>query len=231
MRSLKTIIGAVGALLLVVGIIAVQGGISEGVGGVRAFFVSFADRAFSYGELARVRTEIEALHAERAALLEAGIPPFSADLKKVPVYSRYPYGVSGLLMIAAGSDDGILEGFPVLVTPGTLLGKVTRVEQKRSEVMTIWNPAWRSSVRFATSDTKALLQGGESPLLTLIPRGKEPAEHTRVVSVDPAFPFGLFMGARGAMREDEAEPWRTASLEMPYNESDLEEVLVLMNFP
>ena len=231
MRSLKTVIGAVGALLLAVLIIAVQGRVFNGTSEVRAFFASFADRAFSYGELAQLRTEIEALRAERATLIEAGIPPFSADLRKAPVYSRYPYGVEGLLTIALGANDGIKEGFPVLATPGTLLGKVTRVERTRSEVVTIFNPSWRSSVQLGTNGTKALLEGGESPRLTLIPRGKEPSEHARVVSVDSAFPFGLFVGASGAVMDETTEPWRTAPLETPYEESDLMEVLVLMNFP
>ncbi|MFH0806765.1 MAG: rod shape-determining protein MreC [Candidatus Brennerbacteria bacterium] len=231
MRSLKTVIGAIAALVLGVLIIVMQGNMFEGVGDVRAFFASFTDRTFSYGELSRLRTEVEALRAERAVLIEAGIPPFSADLRKAPVYSRYPYGAEGLLTIALGAHDGIKEGFPVFATPGTLLGRVTRVEQTRSEVMTIFNPAWRSSVRFGTSDVKALLEGGESPRLTLIPRGKELAEHTRVVSVDPTFPFGLFIGTSGAVQEETAEPWRTAAFEAPYRESDLEEVLVLVNFP
>lgn len=230
MRSLKTVIGAIGALLLAVLIIFSQSEVFKGVSGIRAVFSSFTDRAFSYGELARVRTEVEALRAERATLLEAGIPPFSADLQKVPVFSRYPYGAEGLLTIAAGANEGIKEGFPVLATPGTLLGKVTRVERTRSEVTTIFNPSWRSSVRFGASDTKALLEGGESPRLTLIPRGKELAEHTRVVNIDPAFPFGLFVGTSGALVDEAAEPWRAAPLQAPYQEADLGEVLVLMNF-
>lgn len=231
MRSLKTVIGAIAALLLVVIVVAMQGNVFEGAGGVRAFLKSFTDRAFSYGELARLRTEVEALRTERAVLLEAGIPPFSADLKRFPVHSRYPYGAEGLLTIAGGVEEGVKEGAPVLATPGTLLGKVTRVERSQSEVMTIWNPAWRSSVGFESTGTKALLEGGESPLITLIPRGKEPAEHTRVMNVDPAFPFGLFLGVVGAMEEDRADPWREAPLEASYHESDLLEVLVLVNFP
>ncbi|MDP3975091.1 MAG: rod shape-determining protein MreC [Candidatus Jorgensenbacteria bacterium] len=229
MRSLKTVIGVISALLLVVFFVVAQGPVSERVQGVRAFFKSFTDRAFSYSELVRVRTENEALRAERAILLEVGIPIFSSDLRKVPIYSRYPYGVQGLLTIAAGSDEGISEGMTVLATPGTLLGKVTRVERTRSEVMTTFNPAWRSSVRFEGGNTKALLTGGETPLLTLIPRGKELAEHTRVVNVDPAFPYGLFVGTLGEMSNDEDEPWRSAPLETPYEESDLREALVPIN--
>lgn len=231
MRSLKTIVGTIGALMLVIAIVMAQERTFDGMSGVRAFFSSFIDRAFSYEELSLARTELAALRVERATLIEAGIPPFSADLRKIPVYSRYPYGVGGLLTIAGGSESGIKEGFPVFATPGTFLGKVTRVERARSEVMTIFNPAWRSSVRFGTSDTKALLEGGESPLLTLIPRGKEPAELTGVINIDPAFPFGIFMGMSGTVKGDGAEPWNMASLEVPYRESDLQEVLVLVNFP
>lgn len=231
MRSLKTVIGAVAALLLGAFFIVAQGQVSGVAHNVRIFFTSLADRAFSYDELSRLRAEVEALRTERATIIEAGIPPFSADLRKAPIYSRYPYGAEGLLTIALGTNDGVEEGFPVFATPGTLLGKVTRVEQRKSEVVTIFNPAWRSSVRLGTGDTKALLAGGGTPRLTLIPRGKQLAEHAAVTSVDPAFPFGLFLGSSGAIVDEEGEPWRTAPLEVPYRESDLQEVLVLMNFP
>lgn len=231
MRSLKTVIGAVAAMLLVVLFVAAQGSVIRGARSTRAFFESLIDRAFSYEEISLLRTEVEALRSERVTLLEAGIPPFSANLVKVPVHSRYPYGTEGLLMIAGGSDMGVKEGAPVLATPGTLLGRVTRVERARSEVMTVWNPAWRSSVRFEGSTAKALLEGGETPRLTLIPRAARPGEQTRVVNVDPAFPFGLFLGISGTITGSDAEPWYEAPLEMTYHESDLEEVLVLVNFP
>ena len=231
MRSLKTVVGAITALLLLALIVSVQGDTFRSAHDLRTFLASFTDRAFSYGELVRLRTEAEALRAERATLLEAGIPPFSAELMKVPIYSRYPYGTEGLLMIAGGSDTGVREGAPVLATPGTLLGKVTRVRRARSEIITIFNPAWRSSVRFEGSGTKALLEGGASPLLTLIPRAARPVPHTRVVNVDPAFPFGLFLGAAGGAEGSGVEPWYEAPLETPYRESDLAEVLVLVNFP
>lgn len=230
MRSLKAIIGISIALFIVVLLAVLHGPIFQGVSGIRAFLMSFANRAFSYEEFVRMRTEVEALRAERATLLEAGIPPFSAALRKVPVYSRYPYGAEGLLTIAGGSVDGIREGLPVLVTPGTLLGRVTRVERARSEVTTIFNSAWRSSVRFEGGDAKALLEGGETPRLTFIPRGKEPAEHARVVSIDPAFPLGLFVGTAGAVYGTD-EPWKIAPLGTTYREADLREVLVLVNFP
>ncbi len=230
MRSLKTVIGAFVALLLVVFAVWFQGDIFQGI---RRAAISFAGlfAESSYEEVIRLRTEVEALRAERATLLEAGIPPFSEDLRRIPVYSRYPYGAEGILTIAGGENEGIRTGAPVLATPGTLLGKVTKVERSRSEVMTIWSPAWRSSVGFEGVGTKALLEGGESPLLTLIPRGKESSAGTRVVNVDPSFPYGLFLGALGEADEDNEDPWLTATLQVPYGESDLREVLVLVNFP
>jgi cell shape-determining protein MreC len=119
---------------------------------------------------------------------------------------------------------------PVLAAPGTLLGKVTRVERTRSEVTTIFNASWRSSVRFEGTAARALLTGGEKPSLTLIPRGKEPVLHAKVVNVDPSFPYGLFLGTAGEIVEEEESPWRAAPLELTYQEFALAEVLIVVNF-
>lgn len=231
MRSLKAIIGAAAALALAAVLVVGHGAIAEWAHRARAFVRSFADRAFSYGEMVRLRTENEALRAERAALLEAGIPPFSADLMKVPVYSRYPYGAGGALVIAAGSAQGLREGLPVLAAPGVLLGKITRVERTRSEVMTIFHRAWRSSVRAEGGNAHALLEGGETPRVSLIPEGEILSAGTRIVSVDGSFPFGLFIGAAARDAGEADGPWRAALLAAPYRESDLREVLVVTNFP
>ncbi|MBI2279010.1 MAG: hypothetical protein HYU81_03045 [Candidatus Brennerbacteria bacterium] len=232
MRSVKAAISIVAALALIAALVLVQYPAYRAVGAFRAFVKSFADRSFSYEELSRIRTELAALRAERAALLEAGIPPFSADLKKISVYSRYPYGAEGLLTIAAGSDQGLREGLPVLAAPGALLGVVVRVDPARSEVRTIFNPAWRSTVRFEKSGAEALLEGGSAPQLTLIPNEGTFFESERVVNADASFPYGLFMGVRGGDEGIETDdPWRTAPLELTYRESDLREVLVVTNFP
>lgn len=231
MRSFRALIGIAAAAAVVALLILSQSSSFSFLGGVRAWVTSFTDRAFSYGELARLRTENEALRAERETLLKAGIAPFSYDLRKAPVHSRYPYAAQGLITIAVGSDSGVKEGMPVLAAPGALIGKVMRVSRTQSEVMTIFNPAWRSSARFEGSDIKALIAGGETPLLTLIPKGKEPKEHARVVSIDPAFPYGLFLGTAGVKESGSVEPWVSVPLEISYRESDLREVLVLVNFP
>lgn len=230
MRSFGVMIGMGVALFLAALLLSLQGEVAQGIGGVRAFFGSLTNRSFSYDEFLRVRTELEGLRAERAVLLESGLSPFPLGAVKAPVYSRYPYSASGLLMVGVGSSEGVRVDAPVLAAPGVLLGRVSRVERARSEVTTIFHPSWRSSVRFEGSETKALLEGGQSPRLTLIPRGREPAEGTRVVSIDPGFPFGLFIGASGAPVDSE-EPWGTAPLLTTYREDDLREVLVVTNFP
>lgn len=231
MRSLRTVFGFIGAFAVIAFLLFTQASAFRDLGAIRGFFAGLINRGASYDELVRLRVENEALHAERAALLEAGIPPFSYDIHRVPVYSRYPYGTQGIITVAAGSEQGIREGMPVLMNPGALLGKVTRVRGTQSEVMTVWNPAWRSSVRFEKGDAKALVTGGETPQLSLIPKNKVPPVAARVVNDDPSFPYGLFLGTMGALTAAENEPWFSAPLEMPYDELDVREVLILVNFP
>lgn len=231
MRSLKSVFGLVSALAVIALVLAARAEAFSGLGTVRGFIASFMGRSFAYEELVRLRAENEALRAERSTLLEAGIPPFSYNLRRAPVHSRYPFGAQGLFTVAAGSEQGVQEGMPVLAAPGALIGKVTKVTRTQSEVITVWNSAWRSSARFERGEAKALIAGGATPQVTLIPRNQELAGGVRVLSDDPAFPYGLFLGATGELSEEEDSPWFSAPLTLPYAESDMREVLILVDFP
>jgi len=148
--------------------------------------------------------------------------PFSADAEisakeGIYVYSRYPFNDQSVLIIDAGSFDGIEEGTPVFAGERIILGKVKLVREKRSEVETIFNSDWRNSVAIGERRVKASLRGGVPPTLEFIPRDMEINVGDAVLSVSPDFPMNSFIGE---VEEIDLSPdgvWKVATVRVPYN--------------
>lgn len=97
-------------------------------------------------ENSSLRLEVERLEAELGAFREQriavnstsallGATSFEADqLLTAPVLLRDPAPGKRTLLIARGSDDGVIEGQPVLGAGGTLVGLVATVEPTHSWV-------------------------------------------------------------------------------------------------
>lgn len=214
MRSLRRIIFSAAILLLV------------------ALFWSYrfeAAKFFRGGsetEFQSLRLENESLkfQLERLAGQATEATPGSV---RAEVYSSYPFNDQAKIVINKGSSDGLREGLPVLAAPDILFGIITKVEDGLSEVQTVFDPAWRSSVGISPANVKALLIGGPTPVLDFIAKDSLPAAGATVVNLSPEYPYGLLIGRVGEVGNRETEPWATASLQVPYNLNALNEVLVL----
>ncbi|MBI5732870.1 hypothetical protein HY967_02855 [Candidatus Jorgensenbacteria bacterium] len=173
--------------------------------------------------------ENESLRREIAALKDrdGGIN----DYIKLKVYSRYPFNDRSSIVIDGGTDQGILVGAPVLIGDGVLLGKVKSVWQTQSEIMTIFDPDWKSSVVVGDGKTKALLRGGEQPRLEFIPRDNHLKEADSVFNISPELPLHRVIGSLGKIKDLSREVWLSANIEMPYHVEDVLEVTVIKNFP
>ena len=169
-----------------------------------------------------LKTELETLREKDGAVRD-----FYATAK---IYSRYPFNDRRLLTINLGEGSGMRVGMPVLVREGVLLGKISEVFGRQSSVETIFDPAWRSSV-VIDKDTKALLEGGVMPKLTLISRDSTVGEGARVLNTSPEFPLELFVGEIKEVAPASDDVWLTAKVDTLYDIDDLDEVLVVTNFP
>jgi cell shape-determining protein MreC len=151
-----------------------------------------------------------------APVFALGIGPYRHDLK-----------------LALGSSSGIAPGATVIVSaegsPNVLVGRVRDAGASSAVVETISSPEWKSAVRIGTSSVDALLVGGLSPMLTLIPKGAPIAEGDAVVSADAAFPYGLVVGTVTDLRDAEDGVLREATLATPYALSGLRAVDVMMS--
>lgn len=153
------------------------------------------------------------------------------EYKIARVYSRYPFNDSSFIVIDVGSDDGIKEHMPVFVEKGILLGRVRTVKRTQSEVETIFNSSWKTSVSIGSSSQKAIYVGGNKPIIDLLSKESDVSSGDIVFSISPEFPFGSILGKIDSVSFSSYEPWKQAKIDSLFNLDDFSMVYVLLNFP
>jgi len=175
--------------------------------------------------------ENESLRAELRAANATSTVTGRYHYRVAEVYSRYPYNDEGMLAVDAGSADGIRVGMPVVEAEGVLLGKVVRVERTESEVQTIFSPDWKSSVAVGTSSVKAVLEGGITPTLSLIPKGTAVGNGDEITNISPDYPFGAYVGEVNGIRAVPNDVWQTADVGTSFKLEGVTEALIVLDFP
>lgn len=145
------------------------------------------------------------------------------------VYAAYPLNYQQDLLIGGGEAAGIKAGNIVLLQDsGTLLGRVEEVFKNTARVRTVFDPSWRSAARIGTSSVDALLEGGVTPRLTLIPKEATFLPGDSVYNADQQFPYGLSLGVTGAVNDVSGGVFKEAVLAVPY---DINTVRIVSVFP
>lgn len=155
----------------------------------------------------------------------------NSSYKNGNIYSEYPFNDRRLLVIDLGSKDGIKPGMPVITYDHTLIGKINSVTASESAVQTIFDPAWQSSVAIGEKRVKAVLKGGNSPSLELIPKDSVFSGGETVVNISKELPYNFLLGEIVGMSLVSNEVWQTAKLKMLYDLENLSQVRVVLNFP
>ncbi|MEK7110276.1 MAG: rod shape-determining protein MreC [Patescibacteria group bacterium] len=188
--------------------------------------------------LARENTALKTRIAESEAL--ARTTAVLGDSAHVPVfvYSRYPFSFKNELLIAAGSENGLVVGVPVFLpvvsgaspspdTVGTILiGKVKGVFKRTASVQTVFDIGFQMAVRIGAAGTDAVLSGGAEPQLTLIPKSSVVVPGEAVYAAAPDLPYGLPIGEVGALRMSANQLFQEAALALSYTGNDLKIVVV-----
>ncbi|KKU94061.1 MAG: Cell shape-determining protein MreC [Candidatus Jorgensenbacteria bacterium GW2011_GWA1_48_13] len=231
MRSLRFVLPIALILAFLFAVFFYREGINGFLFRSRSLVVGLFDRSFDYAGFLKLKTENEGLRAQidqlnfRIGLSEA------EDYKTAGVYSRYPFNDRRLIVINLGSRDGLKEGMPVFAAEGVILGRITGVKRSQSLVTTIFDPEWRGSVSIGNDTVKALLRGGLPPSVELVSKSAEIKDGESVLNLSPEFPLHAFLGTIQAVSAGVGDVWQKAELQTPYNLDDLNEVLVLTNFP
>ena len=225
MRSPKIFVFA---LLTSLALFFFRGEIQKFFAAVRSLAVSFSDRSFSYVSFKEIKSENQRLKFELESLKKKFPPARDSNYLKAEVYSRYPFNDRGLLIINLGAEDGLEAGLPVLTESGVPLGLVKTIKKTQSEVLTIFDPNWKSSVAIGESRTKAVLKGGVWPTLELIPEDAKIAEGDAVINISPEFPIDLIMGNAVNIKKTAEDVWFTAGFKALYESEDVDKVKVLL---
>lgn len=156
--------------------------------------------------------------------------PNKSEFFTAEVYSRYPLSDKSSVVISGGSDDGLKPGMPVFVG-NYLLGSISSVRRVQSDVETIFSSSWRSSVYIGSSRAKAVLHGGDAPVVELIARDAHVSKGDVVVNSSASAPLSTHLGMLGDVSGGDHDLWFTAPLATPFVFDDVRNVRVLKNFP
>lgn len=191
---------------------------------------SIFDRSFDYKRFSEIRAENQRLKFQIEKLSEN--LPLKNDFKsrKALVYSRYPFSNRGIIIINLGESDGIQKDMPVLKND-FLLGKIINVSNHQSEVQTIFDSNWKSSVGVGDYSKKAVLEGGSNPKATLIPKEADVEVGDQVFSLSPEYPIYQPLGTLSDLKNKSGEIWRSGNVNIPYDMDDIKTVRVLISFP
>jgi cell shape-determining protein MreC len=147
------------------------------------------------------------------------------------VYSKYPFNDRNFIFLNRGSEDEIHPQDPVLGLAGELVGGVSETNRTRSQVETFWSPTWKSAVYIGEKKSKAVVRGGETPVLEFLPKDSEIKIGDMVYNASPDFPLYAPVGKVSKVLGDDQNPWLSAEIEPFLNSDTLREVWILKNFP
>jgi len=231
MKSLRKILSSLILLVLVLILFFSHDAIGKFLISLRKITPIFFENCENSEVVNLLKIENNRLKFELSALRDEKIKTSLLPYRKARVYSRYPFNDWARIIIDLGLRDGIREGMPVVLKPGIILGKVVNTKRDESEVMTLFDPEWRSSVAIGLSRSKALLEGGKEPKLEFISQEVQLKEGDDILNISPELPMNFSLGSLGSLIEVPHEAWRTASLKINYNPEIIEEVFVVFDFP
>ena len=225
--------GSVALALAILGLLVYRTSFVRVLGTVGDFFRRATDSSFSYAELKRLKIENKSLLME--VLKSRKALPFIAASRFLEgsVYSRYPSNERSLVVIDRGAQDGVVVGMPVFadVEGNLLFGKISSVRDSQSEVRTLSDATWKSSVEIGDKKIKALFVGGNFPHLELAPKEGEWKEGDAVRNVSPDFPLGVLLGTVGKVKEEANAIWKQATVVLSVAPSDVTRLYMLTRFP
>lgn len=182
-------------------------------------------RKTDINELQRLRIENEFLKSKAvAANQELG------NRLYVPVHAAYPFSDKSEITIAAGSQEGIRPGMPVLVLDRAVVGQVVKVFKKYSVVRTIFDSKFEIPVRVGAEGYQALLSGGPEARLTFIDKNALIKEGDVVYAAAKGFPYGAVVGSIRKVQIDSSSVFKKAVVAVPYQLNDIREVSILTEY-
>lgn len=196
----------------------------------RAALISGGNGELSYSSLLDFKLATKNTRSgEKVSSSAPAVAPGFASVE-AEVFSDYPFNNFSRIAIAAGSDKGLKPGMPVFEGGNVLLGKILSVGSHKSEVETFFDPSWKSSVFIGDGKIKGLLSGGSSPYVDFIPKGSNVSSGMQITNSDSAYPINSLIGSVDAVESVENDLWLRATVRVPFDLSNVNDVFVVINF-
>jgi len=174
-------------------------------------------------------TEVEIL----SALLDFARAQPENKYQAAAVISRDPSPFMQYVIINRGSDDGLRRGMPVVSDQG-LVGRVSAVTASAARVQLITDPGSTVNIRVQPDNADAVLVGSVTSEISLdmVPQDSEiqPGDLVLTSGLGGNYPPNILIGQVTGVREQATALFKTASVQPVVDFSQLEIVLVIVNF-
>jgi rod shape-determining protein MreC len=190
-------------------------------------------------EIARLQAQIIDLQQQNtqlqvlSALLDFASSHPENEYLSASIIGRDPSPFLFYVIINRGSDDGLRRGMPVVSSQG-LVGRVAAVTANAARVQLITDPGVAINIRLQGSGAEAILQGSITGELTLesIPQEAEVQTGDLVLTsgLGGNYPPNILIGQVSGVRQSPVELFQTASVQPIVDFSQLDIVLVIVNF-
>jgi rod shape-determining protein MreC len=198
-----------------------------------------AENAELEAEIARLQTEVISLQQQvnevdvLSALLDFARAQPANQVQAAAVIGRDPSPFLQYILINRGSNDGLRRGMPVVSTQG-LVGRIVAVTSDAARVQLITDPASTVNVQIGAGKVSGVLAGSITADLNveLIPQDATVAAGDLVLTsgLGGNYPANILVGQLSSVRSEATNLFQTAALQSVTDFSQLEIVLVIINF-
>ena len=167
-------------------------------------------------ELSFDNARLKSAQDENTALRKALNFQQQSDLNLLPaeVLTLDATGFSQIVIVNKGENHSVKINQPVVVAPGLLIGKVTKVSASSSEVTLITDPSIVVNAEVVDSGARGLIRGEHGLALTfdLVTQNELIKSGDQVVTsgLSNDFPRGLLIGNIAALRSNTSELFQKA---------------------
>ena len=138
------------------------------------------------------------------------------------------------ILINKGKKDGVLEGLPVITGQKVLLGKISQVYERFSEVILISNKKSSFEAKIMDKEIYGLVRGKGSLDLyfDLIPKDKEVSSGDMVVTavLGGDFPSGILLGSIKEVKRSDIESFQQAEIISAFDLNKIDYLFIVTGF-
>ena len=232
MKTTRTLFQGIFLICMILVLLFFQNEVRDFIIGIKDIMYGAFGPSYDLKKIETVEAENKSLKKQVDLLkLKMGMREENNGKIIANVYSTYPFNDKVHITIDKGSDDGMDIGMPILFEGNILIGKVVSVKKTQSEVQTVFDPEWKTSVAVGTSSVKAVLTGGNNPEVGFIPKDAVIREGDEIVNTASEFPMHTFIGTVKSVSLDEKKIWQNAIIDFPISLESIDSVIILTKFP